>query len=867
MDNTRTGNRESDLVLPPNTHAFVLNKQKGEVDVFCGPHKSNLDGNTDQPVKWDYQQKKFIDCTLMQSIQTNVIAPEGWYLTLKNPAKDNSHPKVGQNGKVQLDIGKKVNLHGAVDFALFPGQMCKVVQGHHLRTNQYLIVRIYDEESAKENWHDGVMKQVGEGEDAKVVSALDPKEITMGKMFIIKGTDISFYIPPTGVEVLSQDNKYIQEAVTLERLDYCMLLDEDGNKEYVRGPAVVFPKPTQQFIKDKAGHRKYRAITLNELSGLYINVIADYEEVDKKYKAGEELFITGKEQPIYYPREEHAIIKYGNKMKHHAIAIPKGSGSYVINRITGEIKLEKGPKMLLCDPRTEIIVKRVLSRKNVMNWFPNNTEALQYNASLSDLKNDQSYVTEESTQVLFSSNSGDMSSNSQNITYPSDTRTSSFSKSARESSGKGHHGDMINRGDTFNKPRSISLESSKFDGAIRINIWRGYAICVESTNRDSEVIVGSVTKLLEYDENMVTMELSRTSSTGIKTTENKLETPYLRILNNRISDRVDMVTKDLCEVTVYLSYMVNFREEDKDKWFNVENYVQFLCERMRSIIQRMSKKHGIEDFHQNYIDLIRNLVIQKTEIGSGEYSQTVDGKYFSENGMYISDVEIESCEIGDENISELLSTSQYETVQQTLEVARLERKRTLTEQIESSKRKIQEEESATVLNKFSTEKKELKELAEINMSKVEVNNKMEISKQENQKKLQSIASAILKVKLEDKILSNKQEQEHLLELNKIEGDRLNAESKAFAERFQAFTPQLIQAMQQLGDKNLLINVSKNLSINSILGNKNVSEILSKALSGTSLGNNFEQLLGGFKALQKQAEGEPALASEEEPKRD
>ena len=30
------------------------------------------------------------------------------------------------------------------------------------------------------------------------------------------------------------------EAVTLERLEYCILLDEDGNKRYIRGPAVVF---------------------------------------------------------------------------------------------------------------------------------------------------------------------------------------------------------------------------------------------------------------------------------------------------------------------------------------------------------------------------------------------------------------------------------------------------------------------------------------------------------------------------------------------------------------------------------------------------------------------------------------------------
>jgi len=845
MDNHRQGNRESDLVLPPNTHALVLNKQKGEVDVFVGPHKSNLDANTDQPVKFDYTQKKFVDCLLSQSIQTNVIAPEGWYLILKNPAEKNEHPRTGQNGKVTLNIGNKVNIQGPTDFALFPGQMCKVVQGHHLRTNQYLIVRVYDEDSAKNNWHDGVMKEVGEGEDKKTVTAIDKDKITMGKVFVIKGTNVSFYIPPTGVEVLRQDNKYAQEAVTLERLDYCMLLDEDGNKSYVKGPAVVFPEPTEQFIKDKEGHRKYRAITLNELSGLYINVIADYEEGEpnNKFTAGEELFITGKTQPIYYPRSEHAIIKYGKKMKHHAIAIPKGSGSYVINRNTGEIKLVKGATMLLCDPRTEIIVKRVLSIKSVTCWFPNNQEALQYNQNLLSLKNDSSYITDESVGVLFNASNSDNPS-LDGLTYASPTRSANFKKSPRESSGQGHHGDMINRGETFNKPRSISLESSKFDGAIRIKVWRGYAICVESTSKESEVIVGSVTKLLEYDEDLVTMELSRTSHDGSKSSDVTLKTPYLRTLNNRISDKVNVVTKDLCNVTVNLSYMVNFREEDKDKWFDVENYVQFLCERMRSMIQRMAKQNGIEDFYQNHIDLIRDLILDKPLTDKEEPKC----RYFSENGMYISDVEISSCELEDDGIEEMLNDSQIETVRNNLEVARQDRSLALTKKVQETDRSIQREKSHSRQVTRDLQKDEIDKSQVITLLELQNTNDIENIREDNNVKLQTIYAMIAKARLEIKRTQNVEEQENQLALVEIDGKRLQAENKAFAEKFKTVTPELISAMNSLRDSNLIVQTSKNLSINTILADTNVSTILQKALGGSSLGNNLEQMLEGFKAL-------------------
>lgn len=36
--------------------------------------------------------------------------------------------------------------------------------------------------------------------------------------------------------------------------------------------------------------------------GLYIKVIAPYDEGGKNYKVGDELFITGKDQMIYFPR-------------------------------------------------------------------------------------------------------------------------------------------------------------------------------------------------------------------------------------------------------------------------------------------------------------------------------------------------------------------------------------------------------------------------------------------------------------------------------------------------------------------------------------------------------------------------------------
>ena len=182
----------------------------------------------------------------------------------------------------------------------------------------------------------------------------------MGNLLVIRGTQVSFYIPPTGVEVVPDvDANYVREAVTLERLEYCILLDENGSKRFIVGPDVVFPKPTEVIVRMR-GARKFRAIELNENSGLYLKVIAPYEENGVSYKVGDELFLTGRDQMIYFPRTEHAIVKYGEQEKHHAVAIPAGEARYVLDRLTGKISLRRGPAMFLPDPRREVIVRRVL---------------------------------------------------------------------------------------------------------------------------------------------------------------------------------------------------------------------------------------------------------------------------------------------------------------------------------------------------------------------------------------------------------------------------------------------------------------------------------------------------------------------------
>jgi len=650
--------RDRDLIIPQNEYAFILDKTKGIIGVCVGPFKTSLAG-TDQPVRYDEDKREFVECDIQVAIKQFPVAKDGSYLVLENPAREDRHPKQGASGMEELDYGRKINIRGPVTFPLWAGQIAKVIPGHNLKSNEYLLVRVYNEEEAVKNWTEAVIKpQSGavttenkehkeEIEENKDILTEDIKEkeiqgekldLTTGKQLIIKGTEVSFYIPPTGIEVLPEtDGNFVRKAVTLERLEYCILLDEDGNKRYVKGPAVVFPKPTEMFITEN-NSKKFRAIELNEISGIYIKTIADYKDEDNSdHKVGEELFITGKEMMIYYPRPEHAIVKYGDQEKHFSVAIPAGEARYVLNRLNGEIILKKGPCMFLPDPRKEVIVRRVLDPKIASIWFPGNTEALEYNQRMMNITRSKRIPTAELPDEFVTEREALTNVRSLSTSINTDVDYMLRAAAAPEK----FAGDTIDRRTTFTSPRTITLDT-KYSGAVGIDVWTGYAILIISKGGNRRVVVGPKTVLLEYDETLGIMELS----TGKPKTDNVLiKTAYLRVTNNKVSDIITVETKDLVKVEIRLSYLVNFTGE-QEKWFDAENYVKLLTQHMRSIIANAIKKKGIEEFYDNSTDIIRNTVLGISD-GTGERP----GNLFKENGMHIYDVEVLGVKIIDDNIA------------------------------------------------------------------------------------------------------------------------------------------------------------------------------------------------------------------------
>lgn len=853
-----------DVVLAPGEYAYMQDSNTGAIKTSVGPTVISQTGQL-RPARFDPETHRFSQCRLDQAVVPCPRANEGDYVILENPTALNSSgqqatnefpPAGGEKPSPQLAEGSRIVIRGPWSEALWPGQRATVIPGHHLRSNEYLIVQVYNEQQAKQNWDQGVMKaadssgefdpQKGSSEEGKsgdeskdeqqaiTAKSRKPADLSMGRQFVIKGTDVAFYIPPTGVEVVKDPGtgEYVREAVTLEQIEYCILVDENGKKRYERGPQVVFPAPTERFYRDQQNNRKFSAIELNNIQGIHIKVIAPYQDGSQEFKEGDELFITGREQAIYFPRPEHSIVTYGDQKKHYATAIPRGEGRYVMNRDTGEIRTEKGPKMLLPDPRNEVIVRRVLTENQCDLWYPGNVEAAAYNQNL--------------RQVMSSSPSG-----RSGFVSDRDVRRSKRSIGASvpealmdmappEGAGPAAFADEMTRGTQYTKPRTITLDS-KYDGAPIIQVWTGYAVLVVDKQGNRRVVEGPATVQLAYDETLEVMELSTGKP---KTTDNLMRTVYLRTKNNKISDIVTVHTKDHIPITIKVSLSRgNFNASDnesRNRWFEVENYVKFVCDHVRSMLKGAIRKIEIEEFYGSGESIVRDIVLGKPreEDGGAKHRPGIE---FPECGLHIQDVEVLDISIQDEGIRRMLEGAQQEVVSNNIKLSQAEKRLRMTQRTEEIGRQEQQarfktETLSTELAKQRIEQDLSSCLAELASELEQEVKRKEVldarTSQEDAKHAATLARRKADAELDAEVESNR-----IAILIK----EMNAEAEAAIKRFEACQGNFAESLLALQSQQTLERVAEALSVQQVIGGKNMVDVVQKMFAGSPLEPLMEEI--------------------------
>jgi major vault protein len=391
-------------------------------------------------------------------------------------------------------------------------------------------------------------------------------------------------------------------------------------------------------------------------------------------------------------------------------------------------------------------------------------------------------------------------------------------------------GDSMSRKETYTPPRTVTL-NTKYEGAAQIDVWTGYAVLVVDKNGNRKTVVGPQTILLEFDQQLASMEFSTGKP---KTTERLYKTAFLRVLNNQVSDVITAQTSDDISVQVKTSYRVNFIPESQDKWFNAENYVKLLCDHVRSKVRNTIKKLGIQQFTDNYIDIVRDTVLGVGKTDTAGAKTPRPGLKFDENGAHVYDVEILGLEIGDRTIAEQLLSAQRQTIQDALKLATSKRQLVLAEEQETINQKLESLRTDSQIQKAQLQKQVLVENAALTLAEIGKDEDVFQAKQQVEVEKQKVIDISNAAELKRNQAGADQQMEQRKASLELTLQELNAETTSVTERIKAITPDLVTALQAFGDKALLEKITASMAPLAILGGSSVQDVVVKMLKGTGL---------------------------------
>jgi len=595
----------------------------------------------------------------------------------------------------------------------------------------------------------------------------------------------------------------VREAVVLGPTEFCVLFDEDGKPKNHKGPGRVFPGPYDRFRTDGSRNRIYDAYHLRGDRGLLLRVVAESisndelqkqlpvgsgDQLDKEnYVKGDEIFIGGFDaylvpsNSIEVINPETRLPNIGNDHEGiyvQAIGVDQKSGVYVADVSTGNVKLEKGEKKLLLDPRREKHIKRRIPGRL---W---------------------------------------------NL--------------------------IIGQGEPHKKTGQQIVDSP---WALSVVIPNNEAVMI--TSKDGRrVVVGPCMELLEYEEWLEVLTFSKGRP---KTEDNFLETCYLRVKGNRITDQFIIETSDFVQILIDVSYGVEFvgeTQDDKSKWFNYKNYVWLLCNNLRSRLKLAARRETLDDIYSEIPEFVRGTILgHKSEEGKHR-----PGLKFDENNMLVNEVEVLSIIIPDTEIEQAMNKAnrKFVTIQieDKLKQAEFTSARNNDEvdaqmaKIKTDKAKRDKETSVVIAGQqyeVDKTKENLKhslgEIVQKNIAALAMIAEQDAGKRADLMRVRTEADKRSSVSLKD------EERMKIVEFRKaladIQIDIIDATSQADVDRLQAIEPQLIKAIEGLGNKELATALAENLpkaggALGFLLGHGGLS-----ALKGMVKGTIFE---AGINAL-------------------
>lgn len=606
------------------------------------------------------------------------------------------------------------------------------------------------------------------------------------------------------IEREARQARLVRHAVVLGEKEYCVLIDPDGKREIKVGPARVFPGPYDTFMIQGSRNRVYDAYELLPQRALWLRVISQIsrEEMAQKMPRGVQL-----EKEMYYPGDELLLTGVsGFFFPFNEIEVLSPStGEAVVGNDHSRVFIEA----IGIDQKSGIYVRDLATGEVRL------------------VRGKQSYLVDPRKEIHI-------------------TRTLSP--------------DDWNLWITPGEPHKATDKPVTTPWAVSIVVPHNTAVLATSAAAQ-RIIEGPCVALLEYEETLVPLRLSTRTP---KSDDEPLFTCFLRTVGNRVSDIIEIETADFVRIHIRVTCSVTFLREnrERDKWFNAENYIQVLCDHLRSIVRSRTRTLPLSALWPQISAVVRDTILgPRGESGEGGRK----GRYFEGNGMLVTEVEILDAIIEDGIIAEMMRNVQRESVtlnigdrqaQEALASAKLRAELERQRQELLVQAKEREAQLAELVRKLAHEAR----LAELRERELTAREQTDLAATREQTELLArlareahTRAAQLEALGKDAAaraaaaqVVHQEEIEHLSRVRQLEIALIEAQSRAVVAERTAVQPQLVEALTALGDKALLAEVAQNMNLVSLLRGKEAGEILKEIVGGTRFAPALAEALGGAK---------------------
>ena len=358
------------------------------------------------------------------------------------------------------------------------------------------------------------------------------------------------------------------------------------------------------------------------------------------------------------------------------------------------------------------------------------------------------------------------------------------------------------------------------------------------------VIEGPCVTLLEYEENLVPLRLSTNTP---KEDSDPLVTCFLRTIGNRVSDVIEIESADFVRINLRITVSVTFQRDHRDKWFNAENYIQVLCDHLRSIVRSRTRTLSLSSLWPQLAAVVRDTILGVRNDADGSRK----GRFFAENGMLVHEVEVLDATIEDEQIAEMMRSVQRESVtltigdrqaQDKLQSAKLRaeldvKTHELQAQVREHEAKLKELERKLLHETKLTELRDREAMAgeQSRLSAEREANDLRLRIEREIAAQTASREALLKdasTRAQAAQALHEEEFGHLSKLKGLDLALIDAQARAVVAERTAVQPQLVEALTALGDKSLLSEVAQNMNLVSLFRGKEAGEILKEVVGGT-----------------------------------